>query len=117
MDHHLTIYTHHEYPYNITRLPWQELKPAIMDHVGRARTLAAPKREAYEGLNEIDKDVLKAVNANKTLQPTKLYQAFGSSLSQNYGAYDRPLYGQQLEAMAVSVIRDTVANMGIMDIL
>lgn len=49
--------------------------------------------------------------------PAKLYQAFGSCLQKSYSQYDRPLYGQQLEAMAVSVIRDAVANMEIMDIL
>lgn len=49
--------------------------------------------------------------------PAKLYQAFGDCLSKNYSTHDRPLYGQQLEAMAVSVIRDTVANMGIMEML
>jgi uncharacterized membrane protein YqiK len=49
--------------------------------------------------------------------PAKLYQAFGDCLSKNYSTNDRPLYGQQLEAMAVSVIRDTVANMGIMEML
>jgi hypothetical protein len=84
IDINFVIHMYHEVSIDIIRCPWQHLGRAVSDMCARARTLAAPERNTFQGLREIDLPVLQYVRSHIPLEDIKIFDfmATGSAWDQ-----------------------------------